>query len=759
MPDSRLMGLTITSGLSALRFALLVMGFTATASQILIIRELLVTFHGNELFMGVILGNWLVLEAAGSYVARKKAEFTKWHIHWFAILQISIGFSSLISIVLIRSFKYLLGIPTGEILGIHYVAFISLLTLAPIAMIDGALFPFGCRNFQVVCKENGVAARVYLYQSFGSFMAGIVFVYYLIYYLSSIDLSFVILSLNLCSVMLFAASTKRNNAIRNTAAGLFASTILLFLVSVPQAIHAWSSKLLWYEYVLIDSRNSVYSNIATIGSEEQYTFFSNGAPYATTPVPAATVEEIAHFPMLFHERPERILVVGGGAGGMLRELLKHPVKTIDYTEQDPAVIEEFRRFPTPLTEYELDHARVHIHLMEGRLFLRKTSAMYDLILVNLPVPSTLQINRYYTVEFFELSKNRLKDDGIFVLKLPGSETFISHELRQLNRTLYASLMAAFPYVRIIAGEQNIFLASSDESIATATDETLIERLRERNISAGLIHEWYLRHKMDRARFGEIEEDIASSGGEMTNRDAYPRSVFQCMLFLNLVASPYMVKVLNGINAIPFSLYILAGVVLLAVMFVLQNIKRSQLFLSFAMASTGFASMLISILLILSFQIYYGYVYHYIGLLTSLFMLGSAAGAFFAMKRLKTSLVSVETGLLVLTGFIYLFVLSEPETEISQMIIFGSMVAAGFLTGMEYPLAVNLADISGREVSLTAGRFYALDVFGAFIGALLTAVVFIPTVGILNTLLITLVIKSGSLFLVYLGRSRPVALKP
>ena len=67
------MGAIIPAPATACKSALLVMGGTSTAAQILIIRELLVTFHGSELSIGVILGNWLILEAAGSYWARKKA--------------------------------------------------------------------------------------------------------------------------------------------------------------------------------------------------------------------------------------------------------------------------------------------------------------------------------------------------------------------------------------------------------------------------------------------------------------------------------------------------------------------------------------------------------------------------------------------------------------------------------------------------------------------------------------------------------------
>lgn len=745
------MGYVAISTVSSLRVALLVMGFTATASQILIIRELLVTFHGNELFLGIIFGNWLILEAAGSFFSRKKADYTKRHISCFAILQMTIGFSSLFSIIFIRSFKYLFNIPTGEILGIHYVMVISLIALAPVSIVSGALFPFGCRNLHVISKKENVSAWVYVYESIGSFVAGIVFVFYLIYYLNSVELAAIILSLNLFAVILYLTSAGKLNIIRNISAGLLTLVIASFLLSVPEWIHKSSSELLWYEHSLIETRNSVYSNIAIIEGEDQYTFFSNGAPYATTPVPEAQVEETAHFPMLFHSQPEDILVIGGGAGGLLKELLKHPVEKIDYAEQDPLVIESFRRFSTPLTEYELDHEKVNIHLSEGRLFLRNTSDLYDLILINLPIPSTLQINRYYTVEFFEMAKERLKDNGILSITVPGSETFLSSELMELNRTIYASLKKVFPHVRIVIGGRNIFIASSDETIKTVSDGILIERLRLRDFSSWLVNEWYIRYKMDSTGFGMIEEKIASTESKILNHDSYPRGVYESMLFLNLIVSPSMVKILHIIDNIPFTYY-LAFIIFISVAFTgIQHRKRGQLFLTFAIATTGFMSMLISILLILSFQIYYGYVYHYIGILTSLFMLGSALGAFFAIKRIETDLIAIEIAILFLTGFVYLFILGGPETYISQFLIYSLMFMTGFLTGMEYPIAVNRADSSYRAISSTAGRFYALDLFGAFFGAIFTAVVFIPAIGIKNTLLLTMTIKLASLFLVYMGK--------
>ena len=86
----------------------------------------------------------------------------------------------------------------------------------------------------------------------------------------------------------------------------------------------------------------------------------------------ATVEELAHFPLLAHPAPRTVLVVGGGAGGVLAEILKHEtVSRIDYVEIDPLLLGTIRDFPTPLTAGELASPRVRLHFGDARLFLRQ----------------------------------------------------------------------------------------------------------------------------------------------------------------------------------------------------------------------------------------------------------------------------------------------------------------------------------------------------------------------------------------------------
>jgi spermidine synthase len=530
-------------------------------------------------------------------------------------------------------------------------------------------------------------------------------------------------------------------------------SVITFFLSVPEWSHRVSSRILWYEHHLVATENSVYSNIAVIKEREQYTFYANGSPYATIPVPVTQIEELSHFPMLFHERPENVLIIGGGAGGLLQGVLTHAPKEVHYVEQDPLVIESFRRFPTVLTEYELDHEKVRIHFMEGRFFLRNTSGRYDMIFLNLPIPSTLQLNRYYSVEFFDSIAMRLKDRGIFTLHLPGSESFLSEELKELNRTIYFTLKKSFSHVRVLIGDQNIFMASQDETISTLSEEMLIQRFRTRKISSPLVHEWYIKYKMDRLRFGGLEKEIAVSQGRTVNRDSFPRGVFESMLYVNRISAPFMVKALHAINKIPFLFCIISVLIAILVLIIIQKTKGGLLYLDFAILSTGFVSMLISILLIFLFQVYYGYIYHYIGILTSIFMVGSALGAFYVMKRTAANLVIMEICVLALIFLVYAFILFNPEGLISQITIFFVMFMAGLFTAMEYPAVIYIADKAHQARSSIAGRYYALDLLGAFLGAVVTAVVFISTIGINNTLLLAMIIKSGSLFLVCLGRKK------
>jgi spermidine synthase len=309
-------------------------------------------------------------------------------------------------------------------------------------------------------------------------------------------------------------------------------------------------------------------------------------------------------------------------------------------------------------------------------------------------------------------------------------------------------------VKILAGNENIFVAAADMDLDSIMQDSLIKRLDGRDISAGLITAPYILYKTDQERFGPLAEEISKSTGDKVNQDLRPASVFESMMFLNIIAWPVFARLLAAMENISLSacLIILGLAMLLLLAFQQRSGKRVYIMTS--IISTGFAGMFMNMTMILAFQIYYGNVYHYIGLLTSLFMFGLACGAFFAMKRSRPAIVPIEAAIVIHTLVVFSFFAAKPEgILISSFIIFALCILSGVLTGAEYPVAVSLSSQSGPDISVTGSKLYAADLLGAFFGAIVTPVFLLPVMGIKNALLFITVLKGGSLAMAYIGERK------
>lgn len=97
-------------------------------------------------------------------------------------------------------------------------------------------------------------------------------------------------------------------------------------------------------------------------------------------------EMLAHVPLFTHRSPRRVLVVGGGDGGTVREALKHPdVEKVDLVEIDGRVIEVSRKY-LPELSAALDDPRVTVHVEDGAKFIAQSPGEYDAILIDAPDP-------------------------------------------------------------------------------------------------------------------------------------------------------------------------------------------------------------------------------------------------------------------------------------------------------------------------------------------------------------------------------------
>ena len=768
--------------------ALMLMGFSGIIAQVLLLRELLIVFSGNELTIGVILANWLIIEAAGSFLLGRSIESIRRKVEAFALVQMFFSLCLPLMVYLTRCLMPLLGMASGEGLGFLHILYSSFFILLPVTLPHGALFTFGCKiysrcrildtgcsNIQDSAssiQKAGSVGRAYLYETLGTIIGGVSFVYLMIPHLHSFQIAFIVASLNLvsCASLLNPFWTLRNR-MRITLAGvsvvfLLLASYLLFSGSADE-IHRSSIDKQWEGQKVVHYQNSIYGNITVVEEEGQYTFFSNGIPIITTPDPdIAYVEEFAHIPMLSHPNPQDILVLSGGAGGVINEILKHPtVQGVDYAELDPLLLELVRGFSTSLTELELNDPRVKVKNLDGRLFVQTTPHQYDLILIGLPTPSDLQVNRMFTKEFFLMAKKRLKDGGILALTLPGSLTYLSDELRDLNACILATLRASYPHVRVIPGEFNLFLTSISYRVSQIKASMLSRRLEERALEVALLTQRYIEYKLHERWLDWFMSFVEGYKGE-TNHDFLPIAVFHSLNYWNALFSPSFRKLqrklwFERINLASVVACLSVFTIVLGVLF--WRVRGfSRLSVPFAIMNTGFAGMLLDLLLIFTFQTLYGYVFYQVGILITVFMFGTAIGSLLVtslLERIRRDILlflKIEISVILFTCLlpvIFLFLHHHLERSVIPMIFPLLSFVPGFLIGSQFPLAAKIYLRFSHKVGSAAGLLYGADLFGGWLGGLIGGIVLLPALGMVKTCIVAVMIKLGSFLIVFLFHRR------
>lgn len=157
-------------------------------------------------------------------------------------------------------------------------------------------------------------------------------------------------------------------------------------------------------------------------------------------------EMLAHPALLLHERPERVLIVGGGDGGTLREALSHPtVQRATLAEIDREVIDASREFLPSVHRGAFDDPRAEIVIQPGEEYVRGHPREFDVILVD----STDPIGpgeALFAQEFFAACRGALREGGLLALQA-GTPFYWPQELAQVVERVKRS----FPHVGVYLG--------------------------------------------------------------------------------------------------------------------------------------------------------------------------------------------------------------------------------------------------------------------------------------------------------------------
>jgi spermidine synthase len=544
------------------------------------------------------------------------------------------------------------------------------------------------------------------------------------------------------------------------------ASIALLAGSGADRLHLESTARQWQGKKVVSYANSHYQNIVVTRGQDQLTFYTDGVPVLTTPVPdIAFVEEFTHIPLLAHPNPEAILVLGGGAGGIIHEILKYPgVKVVDYVEIDPQFMLTIQQFSTPPGNNWINDKRVNLHYIDGRIFIQETKQKYDVVLLGLSTPLTLQANRFFTQGFFKSIKKILKEQGNLSFSLTGSTSYYSNELRLMNACMYRTIESVFPGVFVMPGDYNLFVASNvnAQSGPEISSALLSRRLTERAIRTHLITPVHLEYRFqeDRKQWYISMIDLPKI---QLNNDFAPKGLYYSILFQNLLFNPSLKPLFDALSAM--NIYSVAGFFgALFLLFLGLQRKYQAISLPFSITTTGFTAMLFQLLLLFGFQIVYGYVFYEIGILIATFMAGLAIGGIMTASwprhskkdlavflKIEFSIILLAIGLLFFFRYIETGIPLGPTFKRIAFLVL--LVISGLLTGMEFPLANRLYlkqtdyfSFRRDDFGRTVGLLYCVDLLGGWVGGVLGGFLLIPTIGITQGCLALAILKAFSFLL-------------
>jgi len=155
-------------------FSMGLAGFSSIAAQIVLLREFLIVFYGNEISISFIFVGWFAGGFLGSRLLGILSDRLHSRISAFSLCQFSLSILFPLSIFLIRSIKIFLGLTVGEIIGFFPMLSFSFIILLPICALSGFIFTLGAKIYaQDALSAEGKIAAVYLLEAAGSILGGL----------------------------------------------------------------------------------------------------------------------------------------------------------------------------------------------------------------------------------------------------------------------------------------------------------------------------------------------------------------------------------------------------------------------------------------------------------------------------------------------------------------------------------------------------------------------------------------------------------
>ncbi len=284
---------------------------------------------------------------------------------------------------------------------------------------------------------------------YGSLIGGIFFAFVGLPFLGITYTPFVLGAVNFAvalTLLIFLWQALQAGVKRKLLTGA-AAIVLIWLAGFTSASAIIDKgEQLRYKDKVIFSEQTRYQRLVITQYKGDYWLYINGNEQLSTLDEYLYHEPLVHSVMSLSPAPQDVLVLGGGDGCAVREILKYKnVKTITLVDIDPEMIKLAKTHPvlTELNKNSFSDPKVNIIIDDAYQYLEDTRKYFDVIIIDLPDPKTVELGRLFSLEFYELCHRQLRPNGLIITQA-GSPYFAARAFQCIQKTMEAAGFSCVP---------------------------------------------------------------------------------------------------------------------------------------------------------------------------------------------------------------------------------------------------------------------------------------------------------------------------
>jgi len=677
------------------------LGLVAAIFQLTIFREFTYSLAKNELSLILGVGVWLISCSLGSFLFKRKKVLSAGPISFLFALVYSLVICG------IHLSKSLAGASYYEVASLGFIFVAAIFLISPVGFLIGYSFRAFSQNYlDKHSPKVKTFGKFFAYEAIGFFIGGVAFTFLF----SSYSNPFIFTAL--VFILLTASPGPVKEKIISSLVIILLSVVFFFSFKPILKCELKGADILKF-------KGSSYGPIILAKKFDVESLYVNGSLTATSEDKPGN-EQFIHSVFATNPKLGDILFIGPYFSGQIQEILKYPIRNLECIDINPVL--------SSLSIDKLaaeERKRANFIVADPRLYLSKTTKRYDCIIMNMPAPSSIAFNRYFSYQFFQLIKEHLNDKGIFSFRIPSKADILSPKFAKFNSCIINTLDSVFKSRLLIPSDSMIVIASLDKNISPGD---LIRNFENSKLRNDYFTSYHLRDSLDPGRIGYLEEALEEEVG--LNSDFNLLGFLYYSLIEQAKFYPRTAINISIVRGLAVSIFIIAVFLISGIGF---SNRKPRLLLNATVV--GFSSIGLSAVIFVLFQLYSGALFWKMGILVGIFMAGLSIGTLL-INSLSDKILKIRRPLpfLYLGWFILLVGLwvgiKSPEGYLQAGLVFylGSFLS-GILTGSLYPILSRLIFNDKINPKDLAPAIYMADLAGAGIGTLVFSIIFIPFLGV------------------------------